>query len=227
METFRKILAIGDCNTLGAKSLEKKSYPERVGRLLGAEVRNLGHTMATTREGIHLLHNHLGDADCIFVQFGLVDSYTTFKYSPYILYYPDTFFRKQLRSIVKKYKKICRKVGLNALLGEGNVVPAEEYERNLRRLVELVRPRTVFLIETIPNKQLERNDEIRRYNRVMQTVSRDYENCFTIELYDLFERRLADYYQDSTHSNSAGYECIAQAISEQIHCIQGSGKKAC
>ena len=226
MKTFRKILAIGDCNTLGAKALAGKSYPEKTGEWLDAEVRNLGHTMATTREGIHLLKNYLGDADCVFIQFGLVDSYKTFKYSPYILYYPDTFFRKQLRSIVKKYKKICRKVGLNTLLGEVNVVPAEEYERNLRHLIELVQPRTVFLIETIPNKQLERNDEIRRYNTIMRSVCQDYQHCFTVELYDLFARRLEEYYQDATHSNNAGYECIAHAIYERIHCIHGSEKEA-
>ncbi len=223
---FKKLLAIGDCNTLGAKALQNKSYPEKIGELLGAEVRNLGHTMATTREGVQLLKNHLGDADCIFIQFGLVDSYKTFKYSPYILYYPDTFFRKQLRSIVKKYKKVCRKVGLNTLLGEVNVVPAEEYERNLRHLVEHAQPRTVFLIETIPNKQLERNGEIRRYNQIMKSICQEYDHCYTVELYDLFARRLTEYYQDATHSNNEGYECIAHAICEQIHFIHGSGREA-
>jgi lysophospholipase L1-like esterase len=213
---FHKITAVGDCNTLGANALAHKGYPERFGAMANAEVVNLGHTMATTREGIHLLQDHIGDADCVLIQFGLVDSYKTFKHSPYVLYYPDGFFRKQLRSMVKKYKKICRSIGLNSLFGEVNVVAIEEYERNLREMVELALPRTIVLLETIPNRQQERNDEIRRYNKVLDKICNGYEQCFKVELYDLFIHRLSEYYQDDTHCNQNGHDCIARTIRERL-----------
>lgn len=213
---FKKIAAFGDCNTLGANSLERKSYPEKIGSKINAEVLNTGHTMATTREGVNLLRDNLGDADCVMIQFGLADSYKTFKYSPYVLYYPDNILRKQFRSIVKKYKKLCRQSGLNALLGEVNVVPSDEYEKNLRTMIEMSFPRKTFLIDTIPNKQLERNSEIKRYNQVLDQLCNEYEHCVKIDLYNVFECGLSQYYQDLTHCNEDGYECIADIIVDKI-----------
>lgn len=113
------LLAIGDCNTLGTDKLKGSSYPELIGRILGCPVRNCGFTMSTSREGLCLLRDNLSkDFDWITIQFGLVDSYCTFRYSPYILYYPDNFIRKQLRSLVKKYKKTCKKLRLQEALGK-------------------------------------------------------------------------------------------------------------
>ena len=133
---LKSILAVGDCNTLGAGEFRNNGYPERVGELLGVSVKNCGYTMSTTREGVYLLEDNLEEQhDCVIIQFGLVDSYATFRYSPYVLYFPDNPLRKQLRSLVKKYKKICRRRGLNEKFGEVPVVPAAEYERNLRRMV--------------------------------------------------------------------------------------------
>ena len=107
------ILAIGDCITSGVSHCLGNSYPERVGMALNVRVKNCGKAMCSSREGITLLRDNESDEfDCVFIQFGLKDAYSTFKYSPNILYYPDNFMRKQLRSIVKKYKKICKKIGL-------------------------------------------------------------------------------------------------------------------
>jgi lysophospholipase L1-like esterase len=214
---IQKILAIGDCNTLGADQLGVKSFPERLGALIGAEVINLGHTMATTREGVNILRDSsLDDVDCVFIQFGLVDSYKTFKFSPYILYFPDNFLRKQIRSVVKKYKKICRKIGLNKYLGEINVVPIDEYEDNIRRMIEQAIPRTVVLIDTIPSKRLELNDEIRRYNNKLTSICQQYPNCLKVDLEVFFEQNLENYYLDQTHCNAVGCDFIAQKIREAL-----------
>jgi lysophospholipase L1-like esterase len=214
---IQKILAIGDCNTLGADQLGVQSFPERFGALIGAEVINLGHTMATTREGINLLQDaSLDDVDCVFIQFGLVDSYKTFRFSPYILYYPDNFLRKQIRSVVKKYKKICRKIGLNKYLGEINVVTIDEYEDNIRKMIEHVIPRTIVLIDTIPSKRLELNDEIRRYNKKLTAICREYSNCIKVDLGVFFEQNLDNFYLDQTHCNALGCDFIAQKIREAL-----------
>jgi lysophospholipase L1-like esterase len=216
MTPIRYLTAVGDCNTLGAKLLEGNSYPERIAYHLDATVTNLGHTMATTREGLHLLDDFSGETDCLLIQFGLVDSYLTIKYSPYVLYYPDTFLRRPLRSLIKKYKRICRHSGLNTLLGEKNVISIEEYEMNIRQMVKMSVAKTIFLLETVPHKEDARNVHIRQYNHVLDKISADYDNCFKIDLYDIFASGCDRYYQDSTHCNDAGYDRITSIICQKI-----------
>lgn len=213
---LKKIIAVGDCNTLGVGELKNNSYPERAARLIGAEVRNIGHTMATTREGLLLLRDNLDESDCVIIQFGLVDSYKTFKYSPYVLYYPDNILRKQVRSLAKKFKKTCRNTGLNQLIGEVNVVALEEYEANIRSMIELAAPRLVILLDTVPNRQLERNGEIQKYNALLTSLSNEYVHCVKINLFDLFAERLDTYYLDETHCNADGYTRIAEEIRDQL-----------
>jgi hypothetical protein len=208
-----KVLAIGDCNTLGVAEWINNSYPERFGRQSGMSVRNCGCTMATTREGLRVLKKNIADdITFLFVQFGLVDSYKTFKYSPYVLYYPDNFIRKQVRSLVKKYKKICRKSGLNRKFGEVNVVGPVEYEENLNHIVTLAAKATVFLIETVPHKQVERNAEIQRYNALLSSVAKHHPHCIKIDLYAHFLENIDQYYHDETHCNGTGYEHIVAQI---------------
>ncbi len=224
MTLIKHLTAMGDCNTLGAKLLEGNSYPERIANRLGAEVTNLGHTMATTREGLHLLRDFSGQTDCLLIQFGLVDSYTTFKYSPYVLYYPDTVLRRPLRSLAKTLKKTCRRLGLSTLLGEKNVVSVEEYEMNIRQMVEMSHAKIIFLLETVPHKEAWRNINIRRYNGVLEKISREDNRCLKIELYDIFSSGFASYYQDSTHCSDAGYDCIADIVCRKIQLLASSGE---
>lgn len=209
----RRILAVGDCNTKGAGDLKYQSYPERISESLGIAVDNHGYTMSTTREGLNLLRNHLMDChEWVIIQFGLVDSYATFTYSPYILYYPDNPIRKQLRAVVKKYKKVCRNSGLNRKLGESPVVSQKEYERNISTMIEMCGNRKIFLPETIPHHDNKRNDAICRYNKMLREISRRYDNCALVETYDLFADHLASYYSDRTHANAQGYAAIAAKI---------------
>lgn len=208
-----EILAIGDCNTLGVADCIRNSYPERFAKLSGKEVRNCGCTMATTREGILLLKKYITEeVSLLLVQFGLVDSYKTFKYSPYILYFPDNFLRKQVRSLVKKYKKVCRNIGLNRRLGEKNVVGIEEYEANLQTIIDLAGPARIFLIDTVPHKQQERNPEIERYNALLTKMAEKNSNCVKIDLYSHFAGNMDRYYHDETHCNGLGYDYIAAQI---------------
>ena len=157
--TQNKLLAIGDCNTLGVGELVNNSYPERLGDIMNLDVINCGYTMATTREGLALLQdNYAENIKLLIIQFGLVDSYPTFKYAPYIPYYPDNPIRKQLRSIVKKYKKLCRKYGLHDRFGEKNVTSEGDYIANIRKMILLAGQTTTILLDTIPNQQPGRNN---------------------------------------------------------------------
>ncbi len=206
------ILALGDCNTLGVKYLKGNAYPEMLATALNKTVENCGFTMSTTHEMLYFFENFKAqEKEIILIQYGLVDSWKTFKYAPYVLYYPDNKIRKIFRKIVKKYKKIAKKVGLNELLGVSNVVALDEYENNIKTVLQKTRSSSVFLIDTIPHLEISRNSEIVRYNQVLSRLSKEYDHVHYVEVYDAFLDR-PEYYLDNTHMNNRGYERITQNI---------------
>lgn len=173
--------------------------------------------MFSTREGLAILRDNDSDEfDCVFIQFGLKDAYTTFKYSPNILYYPENFLRKQIRSIVKKYKKTCRKIGLNELMGEVNVVSEQEYRQNVSVMVERCRGKQVVLPEIIPHQETFRNPAIQRYNKILEHIAHSHDHCLFIRLYDDFLEKMPEYYLDTGHPNEFGYSFISGKILEQF-----------
>jgi len=206
------VLALGDCNTLGVKDLKGNAYPEKFASALGKRVDNCGFTMSTTYEMLHFFEDFKEqEKEIILIQYGLVDSWKTFKYAPYVLYYPDNAIRKIFRKIVKKYKKIAKKIGLNKLLGVSNVVALDMYENNIKTVLEKTRESTVFLIDTIPNLEISRNSEIVRYNQVLSRLSKQYDHVHYVEVYDDFLDK-PEYYLDNTHMNEQGYERITKNI---------------
>ena len=211
------ILAIGDCITSGVEHCLNNSYPEKVGMVLKVPVKNCGKAMCSSREGLTLLKDNDSDEfDCVFIQFGLKDAYTTFKYSPNILYYPDNFLRKQVRSIVKKYKKTCRKIGLNKLLGEVNVISEQEYRHNVSQMVERCKRKQVVLPEIIPHQEIVRNTSIQQYNKILEQIAKNNDNCLFIKLYDDFLQKMPEYYLDMGHPNELGYSFISEKILKQL-----------
>lgn len=210
-----KILALGDCNTLGTKEFNNNSYPERLGKHIDADVINCGFTMATTNEGVNFFDEYCDDSvDVVLIQYGLVDSWETFKFSPYVLYYPDNLFRKIFRKIIKKYKKICRKLGFNKLFGIKNVVTLEKYQSNIEYMINKAHNKKIFLVDTIPNKELERNINIKQYNQILDHISEKFDNCIRVKIYDKFETNLNNYYIDPTHVNDEGYKFITLKLVE-------------
>ncbi len=210
-----KVLALGDCNTLGDIHFLNNSFVERFGEMANLEVKNCGYTMSTTREMVHFFDRfYHANLDVILIQYGLVDSWKTFKYSPYVLYYPDSFFRKIGRKFTKKYKKIARKLGLNQKFGEDFVVPLIEYEKNIETIISKAKNQKILLIDTVPNKELFRNIHIKRYNSTLNELCKRYKNCYKVDIYGEFEKNLKNYYLDETHINNKGYEVIAKKIYE-------------
>ena len=206
------ILALGDCNTLGVGTLKGNAYPEMFAKALDKTVENCGFTMSTTREMLSLFEDYKGEEkEIILIQYGLVDSWKTFKYAPYVLYYPDNTIRKLFRKIVKKYKKTAKKIGLNKLLGVSNVVALDEYENNIKNVLRKTSKSTVFLLDTIPNLEISRNSEIVRYNKVLSQLSKEYDHVYYVKVYDDFLDR-PEYYLDNTHMNEKGYEHVTQNI---------------
>ena len=207
-----RILAIGDCNTLGTGDLTKNTFAERFARHLGAEITNLGTTMATTREGVRLFRDHFKGHDIVLIQFGLVDSWRTFKYAPYVLYYPDNIFRKIGRKLVKKYKSIARKLGLTEKLGVKHVISPAEFERNLRLIIEAAKPARVYLIEAAPHIYAERMPYLREYNAVLAKLAEQHEHCRLVRCFDELAVNLPSHFADLTHLNEAGFEIVTRAL---------------
>ena len=207
-----KILALGDCNTLGIKHLKGDAYPERFAKALNASLDNRGFTMSTTNEMLHFFRDFKKeDTEIILIQYGLVDSWKTFKYAPYVLYYPDNRWRKLFRKLVKKYKKIAKSLGFNRLFGVSNVVDLEAYRKNIESVIQQSPECMVFLISTIPHQDTSRNSDIMRYNDVLSQLSEQYEHVYYVGVYNDFLIH-QDYYLDRTHMNEKGYEKMAQAI---------------
>lgn len=218
MTSFSKgILAIGDCITSGVSNCLGNSYPERVGMALNVPVKNCGKAMCSSREGITLLRdNDSEEFDCVIIQFGLKDAYLTFKYSPNILYYPDNFIRKQLRNIVKKYKKICKKIGLNELLGTARVVSEHDYRNNILKMVDQCQGRQIILPEIIPSQELYRNESLQQYNKILEQIAKSRNNCLYISIFDDFLKKIPEYYLDVGHPNAIGYGHISEKILEKL-----------
>jgi len=209
------ILALGDCNTLGDVEFKNNSFVERFANRAELKVKNCGYTMSTTREMLRFYDEFYHEGlEIILVQYGLVDSWKTFKYAPYVLYYPDSFFRKIARKFTKKYKKIARACGLNKKFGEKAVVSLNEYRKNIESIIQKSKKQKLFLIDTVPNRQTFRNASIKKYNAILDELSLKYKNCYKISIYDLFEKNLDSYYLDDTHINDIGYKIIAQRLLE-------------
>lgn len=210
-----KILALGDCNTRGIEDCYNNAYPEMLAKELNAEVKNLGHTMATTREAIELFNEVKDeDFDIVLISFGLTDSWKTFKHAPYILYYPDNTWRKFLRKIVKKFKKIGKKLNFIKFLGEESVVPEKEYIENLQYIVNHLTKSKVFILDTLPKKEEYRNISIKKYNMLLDSLTGS-KNVTRIKLYDYFDQH-RELFLDKTHLNKQGYEHIRDKIVEVI-----------
>jgi lysophospholipase L1-like esterase len=212
----KKLLFLGDCNTQGIKDNYLNSYPEKLAKYLNIDIINAGYTMSTTYEMIELHKKYFStDISAIFIQYGLVDSWKTFKYSPYVLYYLDSFFRKIARKIVKKYKKITKNMGMQNYFGTKYVVNKDIYIQNILQIINKSDV-PIFLIQTVPNKESFRNKYIKYYNKLLDDIAIN-NNCHLIEIYDYFEdnldRLICD---DGTHINDEGYDYISNEILEYI-----------
>lgn len=213
MADITNLLAIGDCITLGIKGCLGNSYPEQLGARLNCQVTNSGYTMSTSREGVHLLEDNLGEKhDCVILQFGVADSHLTFRFAPYVLYYPDRPSRKFARNVVKKYKKLAKKYGLNKYLGAVRVVSEREYRLNYLRMIEYSDDRLVILPETIPHWESFRNPGIKRYNSILEELSCQRDNCVYVKVFDDFIDNMESLYLDKGHPNEKGYELITTSI---------------
>jgi len=223
----RKILFLGDCNTLGTPAIEGQAYPEQLAKELNIEVINCGHTMSTTREGLEYFKTKFTtDIDLLCIQYGLVDSWLTFKYAPYVLYYPDSRWRKLGRRLTKKFKKLCKKLGLNNSIGTQNVVPLAEYQQNILSICTQSHKIPIILIDTVPNKDTSRNNEIERYNQALSDLAAQHNNIHKLNIYADFAGAQQQHYIDPTHISLQGHQFVADKLLNLIRLEAGNHANA-
>ena len=211
---MNKILSLGDCNTLGVGDCRGNAYPEQFARAIGAEICNRGFTMSTIREARYIFRDYYDESTKIVtLQLGLVDSWDTFVYAPYVLYYPDNLLRKIARKVVKKYKKIARRIGLNEMIGKTQVVSPEMFASGVAGIISACRADTrIFLIEAVPTKDETRNPAIMKYNELLKAAAASDSRCHLIELYGHFSRNMDTLYADTVHINAKGHEFVARKL---------------
>ena len=208
------LLALGDCNTVGTQETLDSAYPLLVARALGVEVQNCGHTMSTVREGWEYASRRLSkDTRYLTIQYGLVDSWLTFRGAPYVLYYPDTPTRRLLRKLVKKYKKIGRKLGFHRRFGEAHYVDPTEYQTRIERIIDLARQRAsnvkVCLISTAPSREEHRNPGIEKFNQVLKAVA-EKNQCAFVDAFTPFVGK-PEMLLDHIHLKPEAHAIIAEA----------------
>ncbi|SSP37706.1 Uncharacterised protein [Acinetobacter baumannii] len=223
--TQLRYIALGGCNTIGEVNNIGAAYPERVAQAKGWQLKNYGYTMCSTREGVQFF-NHKADvrtADIISIQYGGVDSWLTFKGSPFVLYYPDSPWRKFLRKLVKKLKKYARKFHWHRLVGTENVVPLEEYMANIRYIIEHSQAKYILLIDTYPNLDKSREPRIREYNQALKALS-DGKRVLYVPNYERLSLDETRNYDDQTHLSAVGQQVVADAIIEVIDKLSANGR---
>jgi len=207
-------IAYGDCNTEGLKDYHEPVWPEMVAEQLGLGLTNCGHTMSTTRELLRYAGAFPPSGyQLAFIQYGLVDSWLTFRGAPYVLYYPDNPGRKFARKLVKKLKKWARRYRLQARWGAVEQVPLEEYLGNIEKVVRSA-PDTLFvLVATPPNLDEPRNPRIERYNEGLHEVADREPNVVVADAYQsLWQQRAETLMSDGTHLTVHGHRLVAEAV---------------
>ncbi len=219
-------IAYGDCNTEGVKDYHEPVWPEMVAEHLGLSLANCGHTMSTTRELLRYVEAFPPRGyQLAFIQYGLVDSWLTFRGAPYVLYYPDNPRRKLARKLVKKLKKWARRFNLQDRWGAVEQVPLEEYLGNIEQVVRSA-PETLFvLVATPPNLDEPRNPRIERYNGGLHELAEQLSNVVLADAYQqLWQQKLNTLMGDGTHLSVEGHRLVADAVIRSLPALWPAGR---
>lgn len=219
--------AIGDCNTIGANGLDPvDTIPAALSALLRAdgkdvELFNAGHTMTTTREGVSRVVRQVKKPDLILINFGLVDAWVTAMPQVYVPYYPDSFFRRLGRRLLKVTKKRMRSGFIRKLVGEGEVVSPGEYKANITRMVALARaenPKVCVVLWGTPwaRSNPQRSENIAHYNGLLQELARELDVLYCDTWPVLKQLSEKDAYLDEVHLSGKSARLIARRIYDTL-----------
>jgi lysophospholipase L1-like esterase len=207
-------IAYGDCNTEGLKDYHEPIWPEMVADHVGLALTNCGHTMSTTRELLRYVEAFTPqNYKLAFIQYGLVDSWLTFRGAPYVLYYPDNSRRKLARKLVKKLKKWARRFQLQDRWGAVEQVPLEEYLANIEQVFRSAPDTRFVLVATPPNLDEPRNPHIERYNEALDYLAARTPNAVIADAYQrLWQQKVNALMGDGTHLTFEGHQLVADTV---------------
>ncbi len=211
-------VVFGDCNTEGFRTLEDPVWAQLAASALGFELKNCGHTMSTTRELLEYASAFPPSAySLVLIQYGLVDSWLTFRGAPYVLYYPDSLRRKLARKLVKKLKKWARYLQLQKRLGAVELVPLAEYINNIKSVLRSAPDSQFVLVATAPNRDTSRNPRILQYNEALSALACEEPNAIYADAWDeLWSNPDACLMDDGTHLTSQGHRIIADCVQDAL-----------
>lgn len=224
--TYTRVLAIGDCNTYGlheppigntildkfCRCLELAGYP--------TVSQNLGHGMATSREGVVLMNDRAQVADVVLINFGLVDSWITSVPKLYVPYFPDNRLKKITRKALKYTKRRLRSPLVRRFVPLGNVVPLDEYRRNIETLIGTARalnPKVWIVLWGCPPVQNDdqRNAELLRYNAELHDIANNLGTSYFPTKPLVESLTTTEAFLDNVHLNEVATAGIATGIA---HC---------
>jgi lysophospholipase L1-like esterase len=233
--SFLRLLAVGDCNTGGA---EGAPLEERITERLAAQfaargiecrVQNLGFTMNTTREGVPRMERHAEPADLVLINFGLVDAWVTSLPGFYLSYYPDNRGKRWARKALKWVKRRLKSPLLRSLVPLGEVVPIDEYEQQMRRMLAIARAGNpevkIVLWGTVPVPGDEpRTANIARYNERLRGIAASEQNVWYLDPGPLIQGlSQREAYRDHVHLTRLAAERIAVAVVQLYATWNASG----
>lgn len=217
-----RILAIGDCNTAGAKeTADNLNVPQQFARLLDnhgfeCSIQNLGYTMSTSREGLCRSNLEAEPCDILLLNFGLVDAWITSLPMLYISYYPDNPFKKFLRKMLKSLKKRLRGETTRKIIPVGHVVPLAEFRSNIETIISRVTAlsanTTIILWGTVPVEGDEqRNKDLESYDQTLSDIAKS-QGYFLDTAAILKGKSTRKLYQDAVHLSVEGSLFIAEQL---------------
>jgi len=220
-----KVLAIGDCNTAGTAEVSgSASVPGQFASLLERQgvqcsIQNLGYTMSTSREGLARSRHEAQECDVLLLNFGLVDAWVTSLPKIYISYYPDNPFKKFFRKLLKSLKKRLRGKLIRKLIPVGQVVPVEEFTRNITQIINNVKTKspdaTVILWGTVPvDGDEQRNAKLKIYDDLLKNIATS-NNALFLDTASLLEGQSTEsLYLDTVHLSTEGATYIGTRLYE-------------
>jgi lysophospholipase L1-like esterase len=220
------VLAVGDCNTGGAEGaplddrVTERLAAHFAARGIDCRVQNLGFTMNTTREGVPRMERHARPADLVLINFGLVDAWVTSLPGLYLSYYPDNVAKRCARKVLKWVKRRLKSPLWRALVPLGEVVPLDEYEARIRRMIGVARAGNpeakVVLWGTVPVPGDEpRTANIARYNDRLREIAASDGNVWYLDPGPLLsDLSRGEAYRDHVHITRRAAERITAALAE-------------
>lgn len=220
-----RLLALGDCNTSGSARLPPgNSVPDKVAQLverrgMAVQLQNFGYTMTTTREGVARLQHHAKPIDLLIINYGLVDAWITALPRIYIPYYPDSRLRRRMRKLLKSVKRRLRSPRLRRIIPVGHVVPLDEYERNISRIIHLAKAHNpgvfIMLWSTPPTlHNPERNRHLMDYDASLARLANGRDIRFLDTRALLAGSDAATAYLDDVHLSAFAAQKVASAIAD-------------